>query len=62
LNISDWPAGWLREADFAELLVREDRALKVFDCFVSIEGGQLRICLAMEYATTVARGSSKSPC
>src|SRR5215213_8369019 len=33
VKISDRMSGWLREAYFAELLSREDRALRVFDRF-----------------------------
>ena len=50
VKISDRMGGWLREAYFAELLVREERALRVFDRFVTLDGGQMRYCLAMEYA------------
>jgi serine/threonine protein kinase len=50
VKISDRLAGWLREAYFAELLIREERALRVFDRFVSFDGGHMRFCLAMEYA------------
>jgi serine/threonine-protein kinase len=50
VKISDRLTGWLREAYFAELLARETRALRVFDRFVEINGGQMRYCLAMEYA------------
>src|SRR3982751_1960793 len=34
IKISDRMSGWLREAYFAELLMREDRALRVLDRFV----------------------------
>lgn len=50
VKISDRLAGWLREAYFAELLAREARALRVFDRFVTLDGGQMRYCLAIEYA------------
>jgi len=50
IKISDRISGWLREAYFAELLVREPRALRVFDRFVEADGDQVRYCLAMEYA------------
>ncbi len=43
-------AAWLREAYFADLLAREERALRVVDRFVTLDGGQMRYCLAMEYA------------
>lgn len=50
VKISDRISGWLREAYFAELLTREERALRVFDRFAEVNGGQMRYCLAMEYA------------
>jgi serine/threonine-protein kinase len=50
VKISDRMSGWLREAYFAELVAREKRALRVFDRFVEVDGGQTRYCLAMEYA------------
>jgi hypothetical protein len=50
VKISDRISGWLREAYFAELLTREERALHVFDRFAEMDGGQMRYCLAMEYA------------
>ncbi len=50
VKISDRIEGWLREAYFAELLAREDRALRVFDRFAEVDGGRMRYCLAMEYA------------
>ena len=50
LKISDRISGWLREAYFAELLGREERALRVFDRFAEIDGGRMRYCLATEYA------------
>ncbi len=50
VKISDRMAGWLREAYFADLLAREARALRVYDRFVTLDGGQMRYCLAMEYA------------
>ena len=50
VKISDRISGWLREAYFAELLAREERALRVFDRFAEVHGGQMRYCLAMEYA------------
>ncbi len=50
IKISDRLSGWLREAYFAELVAREKRALRVFDRFVDVDGGQTRYCLAMEYA------------
>ena len=50
VKISHRISGWLREAYFAELLTREERALRVFDRFAELDGGQMRYCLAMEYA------------
>jgi eukaryotic-like serine/threonine-protein kinase len=50
VKISDRMNGWLREAYFAELLLRQDRALRVFDRFAEVQNGQMRYCLAMEYA------------
>jgi serine/threonine protein kinase len=50
LKISHRISGWLREAYFAELLAREERALRVYDRFAEMDGGQMRYCLAMEYA------------
>lgn len=51
VKISDRISAWVREAYFAELLAREERALRVFDRFATIDGGRMRYCLAMEYAT-----------
>ena len=50
IKISDRFSAWIREAYFAELLSRDTRALRIFDCFVEIEGPRTRYCLAMEYA------------
>jgi eukaryotic-like serine/threonine-protein kinase len=50
VKLTDRVSGWLREAYFAELLAREPRALRVFDRFAEADGGQMRYCLAMEYA------------
>ena len=50
VKISDRLTGWLREAYFAELLAREPRALRVYDRFPELAHGQMRYCLAMEYA------------
>ena len=50
VKISDRMSGWLREAYFAELLMREDRALRVLDRFVDVDDHGVRYCLAMEYA------------
>jgi serine/threonine protein kinase len=50
VKISDRMSAWLREAYFAELLVREPRALRVYDRFAEVDGAHMRYCLAMEYA------------
>jgi serine/threonine protein kinase len=50
IKISDRMSGWLREAYFAEMLIREPRALRVYDRFVEVHGDGMRYCLAMEYA------------
>ena len=50
VKISDRLSGWLREAYFAELLAREPRALRVYDRFADASSGEMRYCLAMEYA------------
>lgn len=50
IKISDRISSWVREAYFAELLAREERALRVFDRFVEVDGDATRYCLAMEYA------------
>ena len=50
VKISDRISAWLREAYFAELLAREDRALRVFDRFAELDGGAMRYYLVMEYA------------
>ena len=50
IKISDRLSAWLREAYFAELLIREPRALRVFDRFAEVDGTRMRYCLAMEYA------------
>jgi serine/threonine-protein kinase len=52
VKVSDRISSWLREAYFAELLAREDRALRVFDRFAHVDAatGEARYCLAMEYA------------
>jgi hypothetical protein len=50
VKISDRLSPWLREAYFAELLVRESRALRIYDRFVVVQGDRTRYCLAMEYA------------
>src|SRR5881296_3232972 len=50
VKISDRLSAWLREAYFAELLIREPRALQVYDRFAEVDGTGMRYCLAMEYA------------
>ena len=50
IKITDRLSTWLREAYFAELLIREPRALKILDRFVEFQGTHTRYCLAMEYA------------
>ena len=50
VKVSDRISAWLREAYFAELLAREERALRVFDRFAELDGGAMRYCLVMEYA------------
>jgi serine/threonine protein kinase len=50
VKITDRISGWVREAYFAELLAREERSLRVFDRFAEVVGGQMRYCLAIEYA------------
>ena len=50
VKISHRISGWLREAYFAELLGKQDRALRVFDRFAEMVDGQMRYCLAIEYA------------
>jgi serine/threonine protein kinase len=58
VKISDRMSAWLREAYFAELLLREPRALRVFDRFAEVEGSRMRYCLAMEYAEHGDLGAS----
>ena len=50
VKVSDRISAWLREAYFAELLAREERALRVFDRFAEADGAEMRYCLVMEYA------------
>ncbi|HVH66881.1 MAG TPA: protein kinase [Gemmatimonadales bacterium] len=50
VKITDRLSPWLREAYFAELLSREQRALRIHDRFVVVDGGRTRYCLTMEYA------------
>lgn len=50
IKVSDRMSGWLREAYFADLLAREERALRVLDRFAEGQGDGIRYCLALEYA------------
>jgi serine/threonine protein kinase len=50
VKITNRLTGWLREAYFAELLTREERALRVFDRFAEMDGDHMRYCLVIEYA------------
>ena len=50
IKISGNLAAWLREAYFAELLATQERALRVVDRFAEFVDGEMRYCLAMEYA------------
>lgn len=50
VKISHRLSSWLREAYFAELLIHEERALRVYEAFAELDGGKMRYCLAMEYA------------
>src|SRR2546428_13817664 len=50
VKISYRIAGWLREADFAELLARQARAARVFGPFGPGESRAPRYCLALEDA------------
>src|SRR6476659_3387432 len=50
IKITHRISGWVREAYFAELLAREERSLRVFDRFAQMVDGQIRYCLAIEYA------------
>jgi serine/threonine-protein kinase len=50
VKLTERLSGWLREAYFAELLTREERALRIFDRFAEMDGGQMRYCLVIEYA------------
>ena len=42
--------GWLREAYFGQLLDGHPRAIRVFDRFPLLRGGQALYCLTLEYA------------
>lgn len=50
VKISERLSAWLREAYFAELLLREPRALRVLDRFAFVDGTRMLYCLTMEYA------------
>ncbi len=50
IKVSNRLSGWLREAYFAELLASQERALRIVDRFVETVNGEMRYCLAMEYA------------
>jgi len=50
VKITNRISGWVREAYFAELLTRKERSLRVYDRFAEMVGGQMRYCLAIEYA------------
>ena len=50
VKITDRLTGWLREAYFAELLTKQERALRVFDRFAEVDGDHMRYCLVIEYA------------
>ena len=50
VKISTHIDGWLREAYFGSLLQQHPRAIRVFDRFPLMDGGQVFYCLALEYA------------
>jgi serine/threonine protein kinase len=50
IKVSGRIDGWLREAYFGDLLDGHPRAIRVFDTFPLIGGGQVLYCLAIEYA------------
>jgi serine/threonine protein kinase len=50
VKVSERLSAWLREAYFADLLLREPRALRVLDRFAIVHGSHMLYCLAMEYA------------
>ncbi|MGH7709713.1 MAG: protein kinase domain-containing protein [Gemmatimonadaceae bacterium] len=50
IKITERLTAWLREAYFAELLVKEPRALRVVDRFAIADDVRTLYCLAMEYA------------
>ena len=50
IKVSGHIDGWLREAYFGLLLDGHPRAIRVFDRFPLMRGGQALYCLALEYA------------
>src|SRR5439155_18082008 len=50
IKISPRIDGWLREAYFGQLLDGHPRAIRVFDRFPLMRGGQVLYCLTLEYA------------
>src|SRR3989449_5859430 len=50
IKVSPVIDGWLREAYFGQLLDGHPRAIRVFDRFPLMRGGQVLYCLTLEYA------------
>jgi serine/threonine-protein kinase len=50
IKVSTRIDGWLREAYFGQLLDGHSRAIRVFDTFPLIAGGEVLYCLTLEYA------------
>src|SRR6184192_4185722 len=50
IKVSPRIDGWLREAYFGQLLDGHPRAIRVFDRFPLMRGGQVLYCLTLEYA------------
>jgi serine/threonine protein kinase len=50
IKVSTRIDGWLREAYFGQLLDGHPRAIRVFDTFPLIAGGEVLYCLTLEYA------------
>lgn len=50
IKVSPHIDGWLREAYFGQLLDSHPRAIRVFDTFPLLQGGQVLYCLVLEYA------------
>jgi serine/threonine-protein kinase len=50
IKVSPRIDGWLREAYFGQLLDGHPRAIRVFDRFPLLRGGQALYCLTLEYA------------